>query len=397
MSTPTAPIETSRRRRLTVLLPALALLVAACGGVAEETDAAAPSADIVFDSGSDTAPDRDAPGLPTETTDGSAPESAAVTPAADDDPASAGESAGGTSEPVKPVDGGDTGAKEVVALDDSVLSRAIRGDDGAAVAPSSMRFDGRISIVTVEGADVPSMELAFGGAIDTQVPASHLTMDMSDMFEAMLADPEMAGMGEDEAFMAIFAEMFAEPLEFIQIGDRAWVSGSMMAFLSPDAVGKWIETEAGEIGADDVNLGMDFVDPDELLARFADGQGTITEVGSETLRGTTTTRYRVVVDAQALAAGMTAEERAEFEGDFGSLDGLAELPFDIWIGDDGLTRKFSIAIGAEVMGPGPDAEDIESVSMVFEMWDYGADVGIAPPPADLIISEDELGAGLFGE
>ena len=62
--------------------------------------------------------------------------------------------------------------------------------------------------------------------------------------------------------MAMFAAMFAEPIEVIQVGDQAWMSGSMMAFFAPDAVGKWIETEAGEIDGADMNLGMDFVDPD---------------------------------------------------------------------------------------------------------------------------------------
>ena len=387
MPTATVPTESAVRRRLTLLLAVLALVASACGGLADETDAAAPSDDLVFDSGDETtAPSAGAATVAPETDttpdDTEAPDDAPVDP---------------QPTPDKPVDDGDNGAKELVALNDSVLSQAIRGEEAAAVAPASGRFDGRIEIVALPGAEMPSMSIGFSGAFDERVPSSHISMDMSDMFEAMMADPEMAGAGEDEAFLAMFAAMFAEPIEVIQVGDRAWMSGSMMAWFAPDAAGKWIETDAGEIDADEMNIGMDFVDPDEILGQFADGYGTITEVGTEVLRGVTTTHYRVVVDAEALAAGMDPGELAEFEQDFGDLDGLTELPFDIWIGDDGLTRKFSMELDAAAMGDDADAEDIESVSMVFEMWDYGTDVGITPPPAELIITEDELGAGFFGE
>ncbi len=34
------------------------------------------------------------------------------------------------------------------------------------------------------------------------------------------------------------------------------------------------------------------------------------------------------------------------------------------------------------------------MTVVFEMWDYGASIDIEPPPADEVATEDEL--GFFG-
>ena len=43
-----------------------------------------------------------------------------------------------------------------------------------------------------------------------------------------------------------------------------------------------------------------------------------------------------------------------------------------------------------------DDDQIESAQMAFEIWDYGADLGITPPPADQIMTEDDLAFDLTG-
>ena len=35
-----------------------------------------------------------------------------------------------------------------------------------------------------------------------------------------------------------------------------------------------------------------------------------------------------------------------------------------------------------------------SMSFVYDLWDHGLDLAITPPPADQVITEDELGFSL---
>jgi hypothetical protein len=100
----------------------------------------------------------------------------------------------------------------------------------------------------------------------------------------------------------------------------------------------------------------------------------------------------VTFDMQKLLEQATPEERAELEAQ-GPLP-FDELPMDLWIGaDDGLIYKYVMDIDGSKVVTTPD-ESFERMVMVFEIYDYGADIVIEPPPADQITSSDELG-GLF--
>ncbi len=369
------------------LLAALALVAAACGGAEPvETSTAAPNGGEIVIAGS---AETTVPAAPDTTTpDTAAPETTESIPAdeadADDttpaeDTATKPDGSATSDDNAKPEDAPlDPGA--TIAFRDSVLKQAVTAEDGDTGVPSA-RFSFVMSMTPADGG--APMDMTMAGAFDARVPATHLTMDMSDFFADL-------GEGEEDPFLEFFLMMFAEPIEVIQIGDIGWVSGDMFAAFAPDAAGKWVETTAtdGEVELEAID-GLGFSDPNELLGQFADGRGTITEVGTEVLRWVETTHYLVVVDLDALAAGLDAAELAELEAEFGATSGT--LPIDIWLDADGNAHRFSIEIAGDLLGTGD--EDISSASVVFEIWDHGADVGIAPPPADLVISEDEIGMG----
>lgn len=76
------------------------------------------------------------------------------------------------------------------------------------------------------------------------------------------------------------------------------------------------------------------------------------------------------------------------QDDLGELD-MTEFPIDIWLGEDGNVYRYSIEVDASAAGA--DTEEFLGMTMVFEMWDYGATIVIEPPPADDIATEDDLG------
>ena len=73
-------------------------------------------------------------------------------------------------------------------------------------------------------------------------------------------------------------------------------------------------------------------------------------------------------------------------GDLIEQSGLAEMPFDIWIDEDGHVRKVEATVSAAPEGTSEEAE----ASLTFELYDYGEDVDIAPPPADEVADESAL-------
>ncbi len=74
-------------------------------------------------------------------------------------------------------------------------------------------------------------------------------------------------------------------------------------------------------------------------------------------------------------------------GDLVQQAGLTELPLEVWLDDDGYVRKVELSFSASPEGMTGAVE----ASMVFELYDYGADVGIVPPPAADVAEVSALG------
>ena len=101
-------------------------------------------------------------------------------------------------------------------------------------------------------------------------------------------------------------------------------------------------------------------------------------------------RTRRGVDVATLAETMSPEEREEFENELGaSAEGTYVL--DLWIDDDDLLHRFALTID-DLAATGDD--ELASLSMVYDIWDHGADQDITPPPADQVVTEDDLGFGI---
>jgi hypothetical protein len=121
-------------------------------------------------------------------------------------------------------------------------------------------------------------------------------------------------------------------------------------------------------------------DPRALLDFLKGVSGEIETVGSDELRGVTTTHYRATVDLrdyEQLAPPGQRKELRDMLGDLVREAGLTEMPFDVWLDDDGYVRKMETSFSASPEGVSGAVE----ASMVLELYDYGADVGIVPPPA----------------
>lgn len=345
----------SKRRRVSALLLAFGLAASACGS----------------SSGEDAASDTTAP----------ASTDAASASTSDGEGLSAGEAADGQTQADEPAASEDAADSALPAAGDTKRSRL---GDQLLVANQSIesgRFEGRISIADPELAD--GLELVFTGEYNTATESSEISLDLGAIAMAT-SEAEGTDLGP-------FASMFDEPMVIRTVGNRSFVSWSLLSLLS-GGQGTWIEGESGDADQITEAFGAGPTgSPTAFLTALEEANADITEIGTEDVRGVSTTHVRALVDLAELDTAISEEERETLERDLGELAG-SEFPIDFWIDDDGLIRRYSMNLDQSDNGGEGSAEG----SVVFEFFDYGADISIDVPPADEVISADQLDLDSFG-
>ena len=272
-----------------------------------------------------------------------------------------------------------TGAAPQATGDLSVIQAAMA--KSAESAPS--RIEGVISMVGVDPGDgVPvDIEMPFSVQTDAATGNTAMVMDFGAMAGAMGSTGEMP---------AEVAELMGS-MEVRQIGDTVYLKFPLItAFMGAQTEWVSMPAEEGAGLAGSMGAGAAPSDPTSFLGSLSDAEGTVEELGSEDVRGFSTTRYRVVVD-DSWREQLTAEELADLEAQ-GPLPETS-FPMDLWIDGDGLVHRMAMDVTSEDV---PESEDeFESMTMTFDFFDFGQTVTIEPPPADQVTDVSEV-AGPFG-
>jgi hypothetical protein len=125
----------------------------------------------------------------------------------------------------------------------------------------------------------------------------------------------------------------------------------------------WVK-ESGEStrAADRFMPGATGMRPDRLLKDLIKASNKVEKLGSEEIRGVTTTHYRAHLDKSKLG-----------------IDGKQNEPgvVEAWIDEQGLPRRVRVPYGGE---NGPVA--------VADLFDFGVSVDVEAPPADDILTEE---------
>jgi hypothetical protein len=171
------------------------------------------------------------------------------------------------------------------------------------------------------------------------------------------------------------SEIIDKPYFYIEVpggGERSvthgkpWVRAEVSAFTA--AIG-------GE------SLSNSTADPTQTLG-FLKSAGAVTRVGSDTVRGVSTTRYHAVIDLERLAAAAAPSDRADvgrYAEAFKKLIGSSTLPMDVWI--DQHSRVARMAFTLSLCGIGGNRL-YESLN--YELYGYGPQAVPAPPPASQV-------------
>jgi hypothetical protein len=166
----------------------------------------------------------------------------------------------------------------------------------------------------------------------------------------------------------------------------------------------WLRLDVGDLqgegGASALSETSSQADPGQYLTYLSGVSDDVEELGTEDVRGVTTTRYRATIDfARALDEGAAIRDKFEEMGPDieEQLEELAAagvtIPTDVWIDGDGLLRKLRMRMsgaGLAAVGMPADAD----VTVTMELYDYGTPASVTLPPAEEITDWTEAIAAL---
>ncbi len=148
---------------------------------------------------------------------------------------------------------------------------------------------------------------------------------------------------------------------------------------------EWVMFDLEELGR---QQGIDFeqlmqvsgTDPSRSLGLLGAASPDFAAVGDENVRGVETTHYRGTVDLEKLAEDAPADARASYRRII-ELTGQKTVPVDVWIDDEGLTRRMRYE---------QKLPDGSSTTVTQELYDFGVEVDVEPPPASDVLDLGEL-------
>ena len=255
-------------------------------------------------------------------------------------------------------------------------SSALSLDPVAAAATKSQSAGAarvRLSIA-VSGPQGKTFHLRGTGAIDG--PSSELTFKLGSLLgEAALpsAAPTQLAHG---SLREITLQEDGDYVIYVRLG-------SLLSSQLPGGQ-QWVKLDLSKLGK---SAGLDLskllsgsqMQPGDLLSLLRTDGAKIHKVGSATVDGVATTHYRVVVDTSSrlkelgtspLLAGVAAQ--------------MPRIPEDVWVGKDGLVRRVRVSVDL------PHGTTPVRTAVAMDLYDYGAQVDIAAPPAGQVFDATDL-------
>jgi hypothetical protein len=225
------------------------------------------------------------------------------------------------------------------------------------------RMEMNLTMATPGGEDI---EMTGQGVMDMAGKRGRLTVDLSQV---------PGGQGELEQVFDGFVIWMRMPVFEGQLPDgKSWVRLD-------------IEEVSKEYGVDISQFPQAGNDPTKMLD-YMRAAGDVEKEGEEGVRGVPTTHYAATVDFRDYPELAPESQRAEAEKSIDRLIELAgqhEFDVEVWIGNDDLVRRMRMEMP---MNP-PGGQDLDMV-IDYELYDFGTDVDIAPPPADDVVDYSEI-------
>ncbi|MER3408700.1 MAG: hypothetical protein C4305_02800 [Thermoleophilia bacterium] len=215
------------------------------------------------------------------------------------------------------------------------------------------------------------------GGIDTRAQSGQLTLDLGPL-AALLAGP-----GGGAPVPSSVEVVVARNVLYVRLP-------ALARQVAPGA--EWLKLDpstfpGGMTGGANVGR-LAQVSPRQLLAALVRAI-TTTRLGSATVRGVSTTRYRITVDLPRLAAGLPKAQRADVLSAIRQLD-LRTLPIDAWVDGAGYVRRIATALTLKPQG-------VPSfLRFTVDLYDFNKPVRVTVPPEGKTVDGSQLLQPLLG-
>ena len=240
------------------------------------------------------------------------------------------------------------------------------GSPVAAAATKSANAGGAHLALSV---DVQSPKLAGGkelhvtgsGVVDQS--SADVTVDLGSLLGAVKAPANAPS-----SIHAILVRQSGDELAFVHLtpmpaltGGKGWVELDLSKLASAHGV------DLGGLAA-----GSSAMTPSQVLDLLRSSGAGVTNLGSATVAGASTTHYRVLVDLAELAKAAGIPQTTAGRLGKGPA-ATTKVPVNVWIGTDGLVHRVQAAYTLHHNGSSAHA------AFTLTLSDYGTSVSISPP------------------
>ena len=270
-----------------------------------------------------------------------------------------------------------------------VASALVRNDK----SPSTPLAMVQASADTTAGAKTAQVSATVKGA--SGALASGISVDGGFDFgnrrASLEVDPSkfgLTGVGKIEA-IADYSSGFVMYMKFppqlsSQLGGKPWVKFDLSALLKQAGV----DVDLGALTQGQSN------DPTSGL-QLLRGADSVVTVGTEDIRDTQTTHYRLVVDLEKAIANAPASERDALTK-MANLYTVKTFPVDVWLDAQGRVSRFQQTTDPSTfhLPAGLSTQNnpftAGPITVTYELYDFGSEVDVSIPPADQVTDLNQL-------
>jgi hypothetical protein len=227
--------------------------------------------------------------------------------------------------------------------------------------------------ITMTGLAPEPLTMTGEGIFDSQARKGRLTMDLSALG---------AGSGQDLGEAEMIFDDFVVYMKFPFLSE---LQGGLKEWLRFDIreLGKEQGFDLGQLSQLNQN------DPSQALQYLRAASEDVEELGKEEVRGVETTHYRMTIDLRKVVDQAPEEQREQLRAQIDQIveqSGIQMVPTEVWIDDEGLARRMELTYNGMRFAPGEEGD----MTMTMELFDFGVEVDIQPPPANNVTDLQDL-------
>ena len=231
-------------------------------------------------------------------------------------------------------------------------------DDEILADAAAQTLDAGTSRVVLTIVDPGSITMKVQGEVDYRTPKAHALVDVTA--------PHDEGGNFSSEFILVRKALYTK----VEHGERSLMNGK-----------QWVELDVAD-GPGEM-FGPFGKDPTDLL-EFLRETSDVVYVGQAAVRGSTAQHYRGMLELDAVIEKFPAAARAELREELDRADPDLRrngVPLEFWIDDEGFLRRVHVEVPRENKDP---------VAATVDFFDFGTRVEAKPPPADQVLSQDDM-------